>query len=488
MPNANDEKNDAGARGQGAPPGLAPALKWLAGSAGLTGAFYASGFVIEKSYQKLLGVEIIDPANAIYLRSASDFWFAVANTSLSFADELADRFRSPSARHLATLLPPRPGAPAATPWLAGWLFLATLAVLGLLGAAALRRRPGARARLLAVKGRLGRALSGLAVPSAPRRRALVVLGLAVASIGYFDLPALHMSKFLLKGSEAYLHSRNHSLLRDHIYAFEHTFWCAHVSAPGCAGPPDAIQSRLDSMFLLHFVITSALIVACVRISARGAGLPLDIVLGTMALIMAVGLLAFYGVTERSFAESKLVVVHYQKEDWLEGTLLSQDAKQLLLLPKNEARPIEVPADKPGLIKIVGQVPVLELQDSHQQTVRAVKLAEKDTVVTAFCLQSNRQCSFLAGAWQKGKPVAELPSVEIEYSGQITSRLLHGFVVADTDSCLYLFDQVTHEIWELTRSRVTLVEVEGLADVFQGAPRAGVKLTPPPPLPTEGGRS
>jgi hypothetical protein len=475
-----DEQGKDGAPGPPVPTSPLPALKWLVGSLGLTGAFYASGFVIEKSYQKLLGVEIIDPANAIYLRSASDFWLAVANTSLSFADEFADRFRSPSAKHLATmLLTPQPHASLSTPAVVGFFLLALLAILGAL---ALRRHPRVRARLHAAKPQLNRALRGFAAPSAALRRSLItiVLGLAVISIGYFDLPALHMSKFLLKGSELHLHARNHSLLRDHIYAFERTFWCAHLAQPGCPQTQDTIQSKLDSEFLLHFVITSALILACLRISARGAGMALNFTLGTVVLIMAIGLLAFYGVTERSFAESKKVVVHYQKEDWLEGILLSSDDKQLWLLPKNETRPIEVPAAKPGLIKIVGQVPVIEAQDTRRETVRAVKVTEKDKIVTGFCLQSNRQCSFLADDWIKGRQVAELDSVEIEYSGQITSRLLHGFVVADTDACLYLFDQFTHEIWELSKSRVTLVEVEGLADVFQGAPRASTSVAPPPP--------
>lgn len=481
MPTPNGEQGKAGTPELLAASSPLPALKWLVGSLGLTGAFYASGFVIEKSYQKLLGVEIIDPANAIYLRSASDFWLAVANTSLSFADELADRFRSPATRHWARLLKQQShSAPSAT----AAVGLGGLVLLLVLGALALRH-PRVRGwpRLLVAKASLKRWLSTVAVPRLVLQRSLtaIVLGLAVASIGYFDLPALHMSKFLLKGSESYLHSRNHSLLRDHIYAFERTFWCAHGARQECLGEtPDATQSMLDSEFLLHFVVTSALILVCIRLSARGAGMALQLTLGATVLILTFAVLAFYGVTERSFAESKQVIVHYQKEDWLEGTLLGRDAKRLLLLPKNEAKPVEVPADKPGLIRIVGQVPVLSAKDIHGNTVNAVKVGEKDEVVTGFCLPLNRQCSFFARDWQAGRQVAELNSVEIEYSGQITSRLLHGYVVADTDSCLYLFDQSSHEIWELSRSRVTLVEVEGLADVFQGAPRASAKVAPPGP--------
>jgi len=480
MPTPTAEQGKAGTSEPLAASSPLPALKWLFGSFGLTAAFYASGFVIEKSYQKLLGVEIIDPANAIYLRSASDFWLAVANTFLSFVDELADRFRSPANRHWTSLLKQQHDTSlSAAAVVVGLGVAVLLLVLGAL----LLRHARVRARLPAVKASLERWLGRVAVPSPVLKRSLtaIVLGLAVVSIGYFDLPALHMSKFLLKGSESYLHSRNHSLLRDHIYAFERTFWCAHGAQSGCAGETqDATQSLLDSEFLLHFVVTSFLILACIRISARGVGMALNLTLGATVLIMAIGVLAFYGVTERSFAESKEVIVHYQKEDWLEGTLLARDDKKLLLLPKNETKPIEVPADKPGLIKIVGQVPVLSARDINGKTVNAVKVDEKDEVVTGFCLVANRQCRFYASDWKKGQPVAELNSVEIEYSGQITSRLLHGYVVADTDSCLYLFDKSSHEIWELSKSRVTLVEVEGLADVFQGAPRASAQVAPPAP--------
>jgi hypothetical protein len=456
---------------------LFAAMKWLGGGLGLTGAFYACGFVIETTYQALLGVEIIDPANRIYLRSAANFWLSISNTLLALPNSAAALSGASGVQGAAGLAPRVPSSKMA---MAGKA-MAVLLLLGLLAIAAIMLR---------------RYLKAHPAGGAPRTYpksllTLVVFGLSILSIAYFDVPLGHMTKILVRATEphSHAHARNQSLLKGHIDNFEHLFWCAHRhgGSDDCspADSQEAARTRLDLQFLLHFVVTSGIVLACLSLSRRGTGIALNLVLGADVLILSVGLLAFYAVAERSFEESKKVVVFYQKEDWLNGFLLDENDKKLTLLPASEPVPIEIPAAKAGAIKIVEQVPVLEVpnRDRKGVMVKAFRIDDdpESGIVTAFDLESRSVFKEASSDWS-GKEVGKVKNVAVEYSGPITSQPLYGFALVETDAHLYLYETTSLEIWELVKARITLVEVEEMSDVLQYAPSAGATATSPAPPP------
>lgn len=476
---------------------MANPLRLLSGL-GLAGGFYVSGYVVESSFQSLLGVVVLDPANRIYLESAagffSDFWRTLLNFLL--AADVVHMVHWTGLRICFTLLIYKDYIITIA------ILLVTLLVLSAIGGV-LKPRPFIWVKEKAMF--IARTSLGLLYRS---RFALVILMLSMgvlARLAWFDLPLARIQKMLseprklLDGDGSvkatnFLQARERSLSKALV--------CAHIDLPdlrnSLCGDAEASNYRqiLEKEFLasassgiaLFAIGISLLHILTQRRSKAGkatkepdqriaeedeeqvessAGVR-EAWLALLVLMAAVGVLQFYGKTVRSFTERRHAEILYDQPIVLQGlvlsygsgegiageslTLLDPTAKNLYFIPHRNVRYILEVATKTELLRY-------QRKGTNQLDARGIFVRNLTGDIIEVYDIDKRDVTNVNLTQSEQVTEANIPEVRVYCDGLINNY--EGVIFAEAGDTLYLLS--AGRVIELRQNLIKEIKVSDLRD-------------------------
>jgi len=448
------------------------AMKWALGSVGVTGALYATGYIIEYAHQSLLGVVITKPLTIDYLLLGGTF----------FLDVWRDLIRL--LRDILTDLPRRL-----------WDHpLLTAAVLGgslllVVSARFLARRP----RLLSRLHPFRRVRWWLGV--------LTVIILSVVEMFWLDWPLLPIDNLLIETATLDRHFNVRPELKPPVQHIWQLIVCSRITndtEAKCGPRPDDYRRQLRDAFLLNFVLTLFLSLVGGLLAVkhnpnhrRPPALPfrvLRIVFRAILLLTLihniVALPYTYGKTIHS-TDVREAILEYETGGDLDGLILAQDNRTITIFDTTHQQLLELSRTQVRHLRFLGTRTVPRIAfDRHtpdlSSRTRGYILQDTKGDLTVFDRDRRLMLQLPRSSMERlhSCGYAELREVRLAYETRKEEyRKAHAYILAENERSLILFEKSERQVWELPRERVRLAKVERLGDVLESHISFSYQRTP-----------
>jgi hypothetical protein len=411
------------------------ATTWLVTSIGLTGALYAVGYVIEASYQEFLGILTAPSGTLDYLLAAGEFALTVVRAFVDLLLNLPRLGREQLTFTLVVILLAAVGLAVIA-----WLVFGGHARRAWHGASARHAHYWPSRRLWLAASFVVMILSGfemwwLAWPTLPIENVLVAKDLLRDRFGA-DLFRPPWVKSPENAPTPVVRARTLQIWKDIV--------CSRLESapPGVCGRRLFLESIFLTGVLTWLTVNLVLIPGNRRGLAHsvswdgGTGLAALLLLGSM-LVNVGSLLQAYSRIARP-TEAREIVAQYQT-----GGVIIRGTFQ----------------DGPdSVVRLVNRDDENRLWEIPRAQVRAIR------------------------RWEDREG-----SVAYDPGGNIYD-FVHGWLIADSDKRMTLFEKDLRLIWEIPRDKVRTLMVEQVSDVLNDHFRTSYQQTyPSEPLPKEAGR-
>jgi len=412
--------------------------------AGLGFLLYSAGYIIEFAHHSLLGVIILDPTKTSYLWSGSNFFI----NTIQMAGQ-----------HLISM--------PLGEWsvVVGWSVV--VAAVALAGWLAVRRFSSRRAMQTEVVRW--------------RYYSLVVAVLIVLlfKLWWFELPAAHIDGVIGRSFSPRIPPPANFLFKSQVDRFWESLVCARISAANLDECGDSAKAteNLRGSYLLNALAAVVLLLLSVSLyrsaasRARGterrsrAGVWLAVVVPMLGIV---GTLFFYGRLIRNLDPSREVIVDYSSSGQLEGLLLDDSLgdERLRVLDEDTLEIWTVPLPAVAGLRHRGHRDVWRVRREDESEFEGIEVAGWD----GFMLELETLQKRRVRRSDTIEASRELKEVMVDYRGTRHDEY-HGYVLAETDGFIYLFEKESGEIWELDRDHIRLMKVERLSDALDFHVRA-----------------